>query len=54
MRIEVLPLIVNVTCLAYYLCNGWGVRSHIPFEPGKVLYWFGATFLTIGLLRMKG
>lgn len=46
MRVEVLPLIVNLCCLAYFIYK-WQ-------EPGKIIYWLGATLLTIGLLRMKG
>lgn len=46
MRFEWLPLLVNITGFTYYLCK-WA-------EPGKILYWLGATLLTAGLLKMKG
>jgi len=46
MRIELLPLAVNVCCLFYYI---WQRQ-----EIGKILYWLGAVLLTCGLLKMKG
>jgi hypothetical protein len=46
MKIELLPLAVNVLCFTYYLWQ----RA----EPGKILYWLGAILLTLGLLKMKG
>lgn len=46
MRIELLPLTVNLGCLIYYI---WQRQ-----ELGKICYWAGAVLLTIGLLKMKG
>lgn len=43
---EFLPLTVNLISFGYYLFHGG--------EPGKSVYWLGATILTIGLLLMKG
>lgn len=46
MKFEIVPLVVNVSGFLYYL---------IRFtEPGKILYWLGASILTGGLLLMKG
>lgn len=25
-----------------------------PWQPGKILYWLGASILTIGLIKMRG
>lgn len=46
MRFEWIPLTVNVLAFSYYLVK-WN-------QPGKTLYWLGATILTVGLLKMKG
>lgn len=46
LRPELLPLLVNLSMLAFYLTQ----RS----ELGKILYWLGATILTAGLLKMRG
>jgi len=46
MRIEIIPLIVNIICFSYYLVQ-WR-------EFGKMCYWFGAVLLTVGLLKMRG
>ncbi len=45
-RIETIPLVVNAICTAYYLYQG--------AELGKLLYWVGATILTVGILIMRG
>lgn len=42
---EVIPLVVNLSMLAAYIYRK---------EPGKILYWAGATLLTVGLLKMRG
>lgn len=49
MKVEHLVLVLNLGCFLWYLAT-YG-KSH---EPGKVLYWLGATILMIGLLKMKG
>lgn len=46
MKIEILPLVVNICCTGYYLYQ-WD-------EPGKIIYWLGACLLTVGLLLMRG
>ena len=46
MKIEVIPLMMNVGICVYYL---WQWQ-----EPGKAIYWGGASVLTLGLLFMKG
>lgn len=46
MKIDYLPLIVNIICCAWYILEGK--------EPGKMLYWGGATILVVGLIKMKG
>ncbi len=38
---------VNVLAAIYYLAAR-------PLQPGKVLYWLGATTLTLGLSLMRG
>lgn len=43
---ELLPLAVNLAVLGYHVVK-W-------VEPGKILYWLGATILTAGLLKMQG
>jgi hypothetical protein len=48
MRIEVIPLVVNICCFTFY------AAVSRPIQPGKLFYWCGATLLTIGLLLMKG
>ena len=45
-KFELIPLVVNVSAFAYYLLL-WS-------EPGKILYWLGASILTAGLLLMRG
>lgn len=45
--VEVLALILNAAILLSFVFKR-------PFEPGKFLYWLGATILTIGLLKMRG
>jgi hypothetical protein len=45
-KIEMVPLSFNAAMFVAYLCE---------FEqPGKILYWLGATILTGGLLFMRG
>ena len=46
MRIEIVPMIVNACCTVYYLLIG--------DELGKIIYWAGATMLTVGLYKMRG
>lgn len=46
MKPEYIPLVVNTVLLAWY--------AYHRAEPGKILYWLGATILTVGLLKMKG
>lgn len=46
LKVELLPLVMNIAIAAYY---AWQWR-----EPGKILYWLGAVFITLGLLKMKG
>lgn len=46
MKPELVALLVNIFCLAWYIVEG--------AEPGKVVYWIGATLITVGLLWMKG
>jgi hypothetical protein len=46
MKPEYLAIAVNLLCTSYYVWQ----RA----ELGKILYWAGATIITIGLLRMKG
>lgn len=49
MKVEHLVLALNLVCFLWYLSTpGWSR------DPGKVLYWLGATILVIGLLKMKG
>ena len=45
-NLEVLPLVINIGITIAYV-----VKAD---EPGKIMYWFGATILTVGLLWMKG
>jgi hypothetical protein len=45
-RPEWIALAVNTAATLYYIVH----RA----EPGKILYWIGATVITIGLLKMKG
>ena len=45
-HIEVVPLALNIIILGLYIYR-WD-------EPGKMLYWLGASILTSGLLLMKG
>jgi hypothetical protein len=46
MKPEWIALVFNVCIFSYY---AWQWQ-----EPGKILYWLGACFLTIGLLFMRG
>lgn len=46
MKPEWIAVVVNVIILAIYVWQ----RA----EPGKILYWFGATCIVSGLLMMKG
>ena len=46
MKIELLSLAVNLICTIHYLWRG--------AEWGKVIYWAGASLLSLGLYRMKG
>ncbi len=46
-RPEYLVLFLNMVCVGYYLTR-WRT------EPGKLMYWLGASLLMVGLLRMKG
>lgn len=46
MKIEYLVVALNVVCFMWYLIK--------LQEPGKILYWLGATILMVGLLKMKG
>jgi len=45
-KIELIPMVVNICCTLYYAWKG--------DEVGKIIYWLGATLLTIGLYKMKG
>lgn len=44
---EYVTLVMNCLVLLRYVVTR-------PIEPGKLLYWLGATILTVGLLFMKG
>lgn len=46
MKPEHIALAVNLMSSAYYIYHG--------AEPGKILYWIGATILTGGLCLMRG
>ena len=46
MKIEIIPLVMNVVIFGYYVWQ-WN-------EPGKAIYWAGACLITLGLLFMKG
>ena len=46
MKIEVIPLVMNLGICIYYLWQGQ--------EIGKAIYWGGASLITLGLLFMKG
>lgn len=46
MKIEYLSLALNAVCFLWYAIQ-WK-------EPGKILYWLGATILIIGLVKMRG
>ena len=46
-NVEWVALSVNVLILAV-------VCSQRPLQPGKVLYWMGATILVFGVIKMKG
>ena len=46
MKPEWIALAVNLLCFAFYVYQG--------AEPGKILYWIGATIITAGLLLMNG
>jgi hypothetical protein len=43
---EWIALAVNLCSLVYFVVK----RA----EPGKMLYWLGATILTAGLIKMRG
>lgn len=45
-KVEYLSLGLNLVCCLWYVVK-WQ-------EPGKILYWLGATILMVGLLKMKG
>ena len=45
-RPEVFAFVLNTACFFIYMIRGE--------EPGKILYWLGASVLTLGLLLMKG
>lgn len=47
MRIDYIPVIVNFSMTAAYLFQR-------PFQPGKFVYWVGASVLTVGLALMRG
>lgn len=44
---ELLVLFLNLVCVGFYLPR-WRT------EPGKLLYWVGASILMMGLYKMKG
>ena len=46
MKPELIALTVNIVICSLYVWHG--------DEPEKVLYWFGAVIMTVGLLLMKG
>jgi len=46
MKIELIPLALNIGIFAYYLYQ--------MQEVGKIFYWLGACLITLGLLWMKG
>lgn len=46
MKPEYLALAVNLSSTIYY---AWTRQ-----EPGKIIYWIGATLITVGLIKMKG
>ena len=46
MKPELIALTVNIVICTLYVWHG--------DEPEKVLYWFGAVIMTVGLLLMKG
>jgi hypothetical protein len=43
---ELLSLVVNLITLVM-------IFFERPFNEGRVLYWFGATMLTLGLIQMR-
>ncbi len=45
-NIEVVPIAMNLCIIAIYVYR-WD-------EPGKIVYWLGATILLVGILMMKG
>jgi len=46
MRIEIVPMLMNICITLYYLHKG--------DELGHVVYWFGAAIITVGLYMMRG
>jgi hypothetical protein len=45
-KLEAAPILINLFLFLAYLWK-WD-------EPGKVIYWLGATVLSVGLYIMKG
>jgi hypothetical protein len=45
-KVEIIPLVVNVLTTAFYVFKA--------DEPGKLLYWLGASIVTVGLYLMRG
>jgi hypothetical protein len=45
-NIEVVPIVMNLGIVAVFIYK-WD-------EPGKIVYWAGATILVIGIWMMKG
>jgi hypothetical protein len=46
LKIDLLPIAMN-TCMTF----GYAYKGN---EPGKTVYWLGATVITLGLYMMKG
>ena len=46
-HVEFVALAINGSILVAMLLRK-------PLEPGKILYWLGASILTIGLIKMRG
>jgi hypothetical protein len=44
-NLQFIPLGINLALTVSYLWN---------YQPGKFLYWLGATLLTIGIIKMEG
>lgn len=46
MKPEYVALTVNLSSTLFYI--------YTRQEPGKIIYWIGATLITVGLIKMKG